>query len=126
MEPTANKKILIVDDDQPLRESLREVLTDEGWEAVVASDGREALDLLARDEPPCLILLDLMMPNMNGWQFRAAQLEDPQIAGICTLVMTANLNLLAESPLRVDHVVRKPIALAPLLDLVAECCGPPR
>ena len=75
--------ILVVDDDPDIRDSLREVLEDEGYEVACVGNGREALDHLKTANPrPCVILLDLMMPVMDGWQFRKEQKQDAEIAGI--------------------------------------------
>ena len=69
--------ILVVDDDPDIRDSLREVLEDEGYEVACVGNGREALDHLKTANPrPCVILLDLMMPVMDGWQFRKEQKQD--------------------------------------------------
>src|SRR5579862_4602951 len=65
--------ILIVDDDPDIRDSLKEVLEDEGYEVNGVANGREALDYLRKSPRPCVILLDLMMPVMDGWQFRREQ-----------------------------------------------------
>ena len=65
--------ILIVDDDPDIRDSLKEVLEDEGYEVNGVANGREALDYLRKSPRPCVILLDLMMPVMDGWQFRKEQ-----------------------------------------------------
>ena len=83
------KTILLVEDDYDLRHGMAEVLTDAGHEVRAAANGAEALDLLTEGGPPRLILLDLMMPVMDGWQFRLKQLEDPALAGIPLVVVTA-------------------------------------
>ena len=74
--------ILVVDDDPDIRDSLREVLEDEGYDVSCVGNGREALDHLKAASPrPCVILLDLMMPVMDGWQFRKEQKQlEPEIA----------------------------------------------
>ena len=61
--------ILVVDDDAEIRESLSDLLSDEGHRVRAAANGKEALELLRQTPAPCMILLDLMMPVMNGWQF---------------------------------------------------------
>jgi CheY-like chemotaxis protein len=114
--------VLVVEDDAALRQSICEVLEEEGYSAVGAADGSEALAYLRDHGPPCMILLDLMMPRLNGWEFRAEQEQDPRIAGVCTTIMTAASNLVTR-PLDAQHFLPKPIRLADLLDVVAECCA---
>ncbi len=82
------KRVLIIEDDAPIREAIAEVLEMEGYSVSQARDGREGLRE-ARERPPNLIILDLMMPNMNGLQFRAAQNEDAALADIPVIVISA-------------------------------------
>lgn len=85
------KRVLVVDDDADIRETVSLILEDEGWEVSSAADGAAALTLLRSGAPkPNVILLDLMMPVMNGWQFREEQLKDPQLAQIPLVVLSAN------------------------------------
>jgi len=87
--------ILVVDDDPDIRESLREVLEDEGYEVACVGNGREALDhLKAASPPPCVILLDLMMPVMDGWEF--ARSLDPG-ARPPIIVLSADRNVSAKA-----------------------------
>jgi two-component system chemotaxis response regulator CheY len=81
--------ILIVDDDIDIRRSLSDFLEDEGYAVTAAPNGRIALDLLRGGVRPAVILLDLMMPGMDGWDFRQAQLEDPALASVPVVVVTA-------------------------------------
>ena len=112
--------ILVVEDDQDIRESVVEVLEDEGYQVSAAADGREALERLHGAEPrPDLFLLDLMMPVMNGLQFREEQLRRPELAEIPVVVVTADVNARAKSEsLRAVEFVQKPLKVQPLLDLV--------
>jgi len=71
-----------VEDEKDLRELLAEVLQDHGYTVATAANGREALDRLASGPLPALILLDLMMPVMTGWEFRRRQIQDVRIAAI--------------------------------------------
>src|SRR5689334_2322531 len=71
--------ILIVDDEVTTRDTLTELLERDGREIVTAGDGKEALELLAKVPRPCLIVLDLMMPGMDGWKFLQRQSADPSI-----------------------------------------------
>jgi CheY-like chemotaxis protein len=88
--PLQPETILIVDDDGDIREALSELLRAEGYEAALASDGREALQLLSRAETcPAAILLDLMMPVMDGWEFLARKESDPRLSSIPVIVISA-------------------------------------
>ena len=82
------KLVLIVEDDSAIREGIAEVLEMEGYSVSQATDGREGLRE-AREHPPNLIILDLMMANMKGWQFRAAQKVDPELADIHVIDISA-------------------------------------
>ncbi len=80
--------ILVVDDERDLRDTIAEVLSDEGYDVEEAGDGAEALTK-ARQVHPALVLLDLMMPGMNGWEFRTRQRGDPDLAAIPVIVVSA-------------------------------------
>jgi CheY-like chemotaxis protein len=117
------KRILIVEDDVAVREALATFLEVEGYEVLEAGDGEEALRHLRAPSPVGLILLDLMMPVMNGWQFREQQLKDPAIAAIPVLVVTADDGA-AKKAADVGAVgfMRKPIEFDELLEHVARFC----
>jgi two-component system response regulator MprA len=86
--------ILVVEDDVDIRQALIEILEDQGFVALGASDGAEALGILTRaTELPCLILLDLMMPVMDGASFREAQRKDSRLASIPIVVLSAYRDL---------------------------------
>jgi CheY-like chemotaxis protein len=116
--------VLIVDDDFALRTLLTELVEDSGFTALHAMNGREALEVLRQQPvPPCLILLDLMMPVMNGWEFRQAQLADPGLAPIPVVVLSARADLHSSAqPLAAQAYLRKPIDIAYLEQLVAQHC----
>jgi two-component system, chemotaxis family, chemotaxis protein CheY len=83
--------LMLVEDDPDVAEAMLDVLTDEGYAVDHASNGREALEMLrAHEGEPLLILLDLMMPDMDGAQFRQAQLSDPRLANIPVVVLSAD------------------------------------
>ena len=109
--------IFVVDDDPDLREVLGDLLTDEGYEAHLFSNGLSALELLREGARPHLILLDLMMPEMNGWEFREAQLQDEALRDIPVVVMTASTGFDAE-PLHAVEILKKPVGLEEILDAV--------
>jgi CheY-like chemotaxis protein len=126
-EPTRmmreGRRILIVEDDADLREALCDILRDEDYAVTSAADGQEALDRLRRDERPSLILLDLTMPVMNGWQFRAEQRRDPDLSEIPVLVLSAGEHLAEQvSSLGIDDFVHKPIDLGHLLQKIERYC----
>ncbi len=112
--------ILLVEDDFDVRETIAEVLGDEGYQVVTAADGQQALDQLRDGLRPFAILLDLMMAGMNGFQFRAAQRADPTIASIPVIVLTADrqVDQKAEA-LDADAYVKKPTQLEDLLAVLA-------
>jgi DNA-binding response OmpR family regulator len=83
------RTILVVEDDDELRQDICDALTDEGFVVRQAQDGREALLVLQENELPDLILLDLIMPRMNGWAFRAQQEMDSRLGHIPVIVMSA-------------------------------------
>jgi CheY-like chemotaxis protein len=117
------RRILIVEDDTDLREALSDILRDEGYHVSSAGDGREALDHLRRELRPSLILLDLTMPVMNGWQFRAEQRQDPDLSGIPVVVLSAGEHLAEQmQALEIEEFVRKPIELDHLLKKIERYC----
>ena len=117
--------ILLVEDDFAIRETVAEVLVGEGFQVTCAANGAEALRRLdeAADQP-ALILLDLMMPVMDGWEFRHAQRRDPRIAGIPVIVLSAGAGLEARvSGLAPAAFLPKPFELDHLLHAVGRLCG---
>ncbi|HZL17033.1 MAG TPA: response regulator [Polyangia bacterium] len=88
--PPSLNSLLVVDDDIDMRESLRDVLTEEGYRVTMAADGEEALSLLAGMERPCGVLLDLVMPVMSGNEFYRAMSAVPALADIPVLVLTCH------------------------------------
>ena len=119
--------VLLVEDDDDLREDLALILTNRGYRIETARNGAEALERLRAPGPlPCLILLDLMMPVMNGWEFRAAQLADPAIAAVPVVVMTAASPRDPGGALQALAYYQKPIKLEDLLALMGEHCGSAR
>lgn len=120
-----SQRILVVEDDDLIRDSLVEFLEDHGYEATGAEHGRAALDKLRGDAAaPCVILVDLMMPVMDGREFRAQQLADPALAQIPVVIISAfrNVGEVAEELSSVAHL-KKPLKLQELLQIVqTHCC----
>ena len=114
---TVEAPILVVDDDTDLRETLGELLEEEGYEPRLFENGRTALEFLRHGERPRLILLDLMMPEMNGWQFREEQLKDAGLKDIPVVVMTASRGIEA-NPISAQEILYKPVGLGELIDAV--------
>src|SRR5579883_1831845 len=115
--------IMIVEDDPDIRESILEVLADSEYHPIAASNGQEALAQLHSGLKPCLILLDIMMPIMDGWGFRAAQKQDAELAKIPVVVLTAHAS--AEKTARemgAAAYLKKPISLDALLAMVQRYC----
>jgi CheY-like chemotaxis protein len=84
------KIVVLIDDDDDVRETLRDFVEYLGYQPVVAANGREGLDVIrGLDEPPCVILLDLMMPVMDGWQFLQEVGSDADLSGIPVLISTS-------------------------------------
>jgi two-component system chemotaxis response regulator CheY len=116
------KPVLIVDDDETAREALAAFLEAEGYPVLEAANGREALDQLQRDSIGA-ILLDLMMPVMDGWEFRAAQIRDPDLARVPVMVITADASARSRAmSLGVEEYMTKPIQFPRLLQFVARHC----
>src|SRR5438552_6420666 len=80
--------VLVVEDDPGTRATLAELLEDHGYRAAAAANGQEALEYLRTHSPPAVILLDLVMPVMDGWRFRAEQQRDPTLAAIPVVLLT--------------------------------------
>jgi len=118
-----NDKILIVEDDPDVRGALAAVLEAEGYGVVEAENGREALDRLRNGTDFCLILLDLFMPEMNGWAFRTEQMQDPRLAAIPVVVISADSVAAkrAVSP-GIVAAMTKPVEFGSLLDVVGQHC----
>jgi CheY-like chemotaxis protein len=113
--------ILVVEDEDESRQVLMQILELEGFNAVGASNGVEAMDYLHTSDLPCLIILDLLMPVMNGRQFRNALLQVAELAKIPVVVVSA-LDSSAVSDLGVVRVFRKPLDIDALVRIVRENC----
>ena len=117
--------ILVIEDDVPIRDTIRWSLEAEGYSVLVAGDGKAGLDLLKQAKAPCLILLDLMLPIMNGWEFLAELRRQPStmLAAIPVLVTSAAGDRESASAVRqAEGYMKKPIDLELLLKFVAKFC----
>jgi CheY-like chemotaxis protein len=118
----SRQSVLIVDDDPDIREILAETLVDKGFDVATAANGLEALRILrSMSVPPSVILLDLMMPVMDGWAFRQELLKEPALAAIPVVVMTAATPARAAA---VDSraILYKPLHMGTVVGLVQEHC----
>lgn len=110
-------EILVVDDDQEVREAICDVLCDEGYHVSSACNGAEALNALRQGAQPSLIVLDLTMPVMDGFEFLERRRTDAELSSIPVVVVSATIDSRIELPGVV--VVRKPIELESLLAIIA-------
>lgn len=112
--------VMIVEDDADVRDALAEILEDNGYSVVSAANGLQALAALQQGPCPSLILLDLMMPEMDGFEFRAAQQRSKLHAAIPVVVISAVRDAVPKaSKLEAAAALRKPIRLEALLEVVA-------
>ncbi|HXJ22565.1 MAG TPA: response regulator [Polyangia bacterium] len=107
-------RLLVVEDDDMIREALTDLLRDEGAVVTPAQNGREALQQLRGAHAIDLILLDLMMPVMDGWEFRVEQRADPQLAPIPLIAMSADMSAKARA-IAADAYLRKPLDFSELV-----------
>ena len=114
--------VLIVEDDADVREFMDVLLSNSGFDTQTAANGAEALQVL-RQQRPCLVLLDLMMPVMDGWTFRAEQLADPAIADVPVVCVTALSEPQQLTERRRAPCLKKPVEFGALLDEVRRACG---
>ena len=119
------KSILIVEDDQAIAESLQELLEAEGYRVRVAANGRKALEFLRKTTThPNLIVLDLMMPHMDGYQFRAEQEMDPKLSLIPVVLMTADGHIEAKTfKIGAKAYLNKPLDIDQVLAAVKKSCS---
>jgi CheY-like chemotaxis protein len=119
--------ILIVEDDDDIREALAQILQLEGYVVREAANGREALDVSTQHPTPSLILLDLMMPVMDGYQFRTEQMKDPNLSKVPVVVISADASVHEKmASFGAASVLPKPISLDRLLRAVEGLYPPPR
>ena len=115
-------RLLVVEDEQALADVVSAGLLREGFAVDVAPDGHRALELAA-DGSYDVIVLDLRLPGMDGWQFRASQLADPALAGIPVLLLSGQPDLPQEAAaLGAAGYLRKPVGAEDLVAAVEQCC----
>jgi two-component system, chemotaxis family, chemotaxis protein CheY len=115
--------ILLAEDDEDLREAMVETLSDAGYTVEAVGNGRDAIEWLEdAAHLPKLILLDLMMPVMDGWQFLEKREKTPRVAAVPVVVLSASAKF--DSTNDTVLFMRKPIAVKPLLAIVASYCAP--
>ena len=112
--------ILVVEDDADARAALVDILEVSGYSAVPAENGKKALEYLHASSPPSLIILDLLMPEMDGWEFRARQKENPEFARVPVVVVTA----FSSANVDANDILIKPIDVDRLLLLVKHYVDP--
>ena len=118
-------RVLVIDDDEAVRETLADGLRQAGFDVLDSGNGAEALEILRNDGQIGLVLLDLLMPEMDGWRFRHEQRSDPRLAAIPTVVTTgAPLVEVVDRELRADDYLLKPIGLEHLVSVVAHYVRP--
>lgn len=122
-QPRPKPPVLVVEDDREQRETLCAMLDLEGFHHAEAANGRQALDYLKEFPAPCLVLLDLEMPVLNGWDFRAIQLADERLAGIPVVVVTANDKGLEARFPGVAGFLWKPLVFEKLAVLLDRVCA---
>ena len=118
-------RILVVDDDPVVRRMFQRSLELARFQVVVASGGAEGLQMLQTDPTIGLVLLDLMMPDMDGWRFRHAQRDNPVLARIPTVIVSGStLGHIVHAELQAADYLLKPVARAHLLSVVSAYCKP--
>jgi CheY-like chemotaxis protein len=113
--------ILLVEDDPDIRETVRDLLVDEGYQVQTAVNGREGIEVLSNRQKPCLILLDMMMPVLDGSGF-LKELRERQLHDVPVVVVSA---IAHRSEPGTVGFIRKPVDLDALLSLVERYCLPP-
>jgi len=117
--PAATHTVLIVEDEEDLRELMRHALEMYGYTVVTAEEGGDALRKIDDIGPPCVVLLDLLMPGMNGWDFFAKLRQRPELASVPVIVHSSAS---ARAPQGVTRVLQKPMAFETLVSIVEEYC----
>jgi two-component system, chemotaxis family, chemotaxis protein CheY len=122
--PAGPPHVLVVDDESNMRVLFRRVLEKGGFQVTDAASGWIGLEALRRDRSICLVLLDLLMPEMDGFRFRRDQMADPRLAQIPTVIVTgADLSTIVHEELKAADYLLKPVSPGHLLSVAAHYCG---
>ena len=118
-------RVLVVDDDDDVRDVIKSFLELAGFDVVEASGGADGLKLLRWDKTIRLVLLDLTMPEMDGWRFRHEQMSDPRLSQIPTIIVSGEpLAHIVDEELRAADYLSKPVGRDHLIGVVAKYCEP--
>ena len=114
--------VLIIEDEDDVREAFADLLKHRGYHVTTAANGQEALAFLAQHPDPCVVLLDLVMPVMDGWQFLSALQSDPALAQLPVVIVSAHAG--SHPPAGSIEILRKPFELDDFFAVVERHCGP--
>lgn len=121
-EDSEKNLVLIVEDEKNIQEILKLGLEMEGFQVITADNGKMGMDILSSTSPlPCVILLDLMMPIMNGWEFADAISKESSLSTIPLILVTAYGDRAKSIPSKA--IVEKPVDFNVLIEAVNKCCG---
>ena len=115
-------RVLVVDDEADIRDSLQELFQDEGYAVTTAANGAEALDSLHGEQLPCIVILDLLMPGLSGNDVYERMQRDPRLAKVPVIVSTSDPSRAPSGVL----IMKKPVNLVRLLGAVRQHCQPAR
>lgn len=116
------KNVLLIDDDAAILQMMHDVLEIEGYQISVARNGAEAIEILRRASPlPCVILLDLMMPVLNGWEFLDFQRNDPKFKDIPLVICSAYQE--SAKAINPAAYLKKPLHYQPLVETIKKFCS---
>jgi CheY-like chemotaxis protein len=114
--------VLVIDDDAEIRQALTEILEDENYSVSAASNGKEAIDMVSRGPCPDVILLDVMMPVMDGWHFLSARLAHPRLVEVPIIIISAGIEAEREAKkVGVFEVAKKPLHVDDLIRRIEDC-----
>jgi CheY-like chemotaxis protein len=116
------KKVLVIDDDPAICQTMKDVLEINGYEVITANDGKDGINTLSSMKAlPCIILLDLMMPGMNGWGFLDFQRASPEYSQVPVIICSAYEN--SAKSIGLKPIITKPVQLNHLLGTVKALCS---
>ena len=115
--------VLVIDDDAEIRQALIDILEDEDYVVRAAANGKEALDIVATGPCPDVILLDVMMPVMDGWHFLSARLRHPRLVEVPIIIISAGTEAETEArKVGACQVIKKPLHVDDLIHRIEDCC----